>query len=181
MTKSWAVTVERDGESILTLGSNHLAGRDFIDGDEDTIRTVARHLLAFIGDPDLQSQLTAISTERDEWKRHATDIWDALADDVARNGERDVPDGSTVAEAVKKLLVDLHDAEEQVRVLRPGGTYAWKLRAYKAEADLSTVREALKAAAQFLDPGVDRGPAVDGWDNTRMLVEAALQPSKEEK
>jgi hypothetical protein len=47
--ESWAVTVERNGENIVTVSSNCLSGRDLQDGDERTIRTAAEHLLSFIG------------------------------------------------------------------------------------------------------------------------------------
>lgn len=47
----WAVSVYADGETIVTLESNFLAGRHLSEEDEDTIRNAAHHLLAFIGDP----------------------------------------------------------------------------------------------------------------------------------
>jgi hypothetical protein len=47
---TWAVTVERNGESVVTVASNMLGGRDLIEGDADTIRTAARSLLGFVGD-----------------------------------------------------------------------------------------------------------------------------------
>lgn len=47
----WAVTIERDGEQIVTIESNFLSGRDITPEDEATIRNAAHHLLAFIGDP----------------------------------------------------------------------------------------------------------------------------------
>ena len=40
-----------DGEKIVTIETNCLAGRDLLPGDEDAIRTAAHHLLSFIGDP----------------------------------------------------------------------------------------------------------------------------------
>lgn len=46
---SWAVTVERNGEQVVTLESNCLSGRDLSPDDEHVIETAARHLLAFIG------------------------------------------------------------------------------------------------------------------------------------
>lgn len=48
-TQSWAVTVERDGELVVTLAMSHLAGRDLSPEDERVIRLAAEHLLAFIG------------------------------------------------------------------------------------------------------------------------------------
>lgn len=48
-TQSWAVTVERNGEQVVTLASNLLAGRDLSPEDERVIRLAAEHLLAFIG------------------------------------------------------------------------------------------------------------------------------------
>ena len=50
MGEHWAVTVERSGERIVTIEANCLSGRDLAPGDEETIRTAAHHLLAFIGD-----------------------------------------------------------------------------------------------------------------------------------
>lgn len=46
----WAVMVYRDGENIVTIETNHLAGRDLSQEDEAIIRLCARHLLAFIGE-----------------------------------------------------------------------------------------------------------------------------------
>lgn len=47
----WSVTVSRHGEKIVTIETNCLTGRELSLDDEETIRTCARHLLAFIGDP----------------------------------------------------------------------------------------------------------------------------------
>lgn len=46
-----AVTVERDGEPVVTIATNELSGRDLSHADVDTIRAAAHQLLAFIGDP----------------------------------------------------------------------------------------------------------------------------------
>lgn len=46
----WSVTVERNGEPIVTIESNGLSGREISAEDEDAIRAAAHHLLAFIGD-----------------------------------------------------------------------------------------------------------------------------------
>ena len=53
-TQHWAVTVERNGEQLVTLESNCLSGKpDFTINDEKTIRRAAKHLLSFIGgDPE---------------------------------------------------------------------------------------------------------------------------------
>ncbi len=45
----WSVSVTRDGETIVTIESNCLSGRDLSPEDEDTIRLAAKHLLAFVG------------------------------------------------------------------------------------------------------------------------------------
>ena len=47
---TWAVTVERDGEKVVTIETNCLSGRDLVPGDHEAIRTAAHHLLSFIGD-----------------------------------------------------------------------------------------------------------------------------------
>lgn len=49
-TQHWSVTVERDGEEIITIESNGLAGREISEEDERVIRVCALHLLSFIGD-----------------------------------------------------------------------------------------------------------------------------------
>ena len=50
MSDYWSVTVSRNGENIVTLEPNCLAGRELSSEDEAAIRTAASHLLAFIGD-----------------------------------------------------------------------------------------------------------------------------------
>lgn len=46
----WAVTVYRNGKCVVVIETNCLSGRDLLPGDEDVIRTAARHLLGFIGE-----------------------------------------------------------------------------------------------------------------------------------
>ena len=46
----WAVTVERNGEQIVTIETSCISGRELSHDDEDAIRTAAHHLLAFVGD-----------------------------------------------------------------------------------------------------------------------------------
>lgn len=47
----WRVSVETSGKQIVAIEPEMLAGRELSEADEDAIRTAARHLLAFIGDP----------------------------------------------------------------------------------------------------------------------------------
>jgi hypothetical protein len=47
--KHWAVMVYRNGENILTIESNMLAGRDLSPEDEACIEDCAHQLLSFIG------------------------------------------------------------------------------------------------------------------------------------
>lgn len=47
---SWSVTVERDGEHVVTIDTACLSGREISQEDEWAIRTAAHHLLSFIGD-----------------------------------------------------------------------------------------------------------------------------------
>jgi hypothetical protein len=46
----------------------------------------------------------------------------------------------------------------------------------QAEQERDRLRAALSASMQFLGPEVDRGPAVNGWQNTVDLCSAALSP-----
>ncbi len=48
--QNFCVTVSRHGESIVTIETSMVSGRDISDEDEETIRTAAQHLLAFIGE-----------------------------------------------------------------------------------------------------------------------------------
>ena len=45
----WTVSVEVDGENVLTISSQHLAGATDVDRHAATVRHCAEHLLAFIG------------------------------------------------------------------------------------------------------------------------------------
>lgn len=46
----WLVTVEREGETLVTIESGCLSGKpDFTDDEAQTIRDAAEHLLSFIG------------------------------------------------------------------------------------------------------------------------------------
>lgn len=49
-TEHWSVSVSRNGENLVTIESNMLAGQpEFSDEDARVIRSCAAHLLAFIG------------------------------------------------------------------------------------------------------------------------------------
>ena len=48
-TQHWAVTVERNGEKIVTIESYCLSGREISEEDERVIRMAANHLLGFVG------------------------------------------------------------------------------------------------------------------------------------
>lgn len=47
--QGWAVTVNVNGEDVLTISHNHLAGVENIDDYADVVRECGRHLLSFIG------------------------------------------------------------------------------------------------------------------------------------
>lgn len=49
MADGWAVSIDVNGETVLTIGHNHLSGADDIDRHADVVRNCAQHLLAFIG------------------------------------------------------------------------------------------------------------------------------------
>lgn len=48
-TEHWAVTVSRNGESIVTLESNCMAGRELGEEDERIIRLAVQQLQGFVG------------------------------------------------------------------------------------------------------------------------------------
>jgi hypothetical protein len=90
-TEHWAVTVERNGEKIVTIESNCLSGRELSAEDEQTIRTAALHLLAFVGDP---TQTTGIARDIADWRfrlyedvaAHPDWPWSSLARDISNAG-----------------------------------------------------------------------------------------------
>jgi len=50
LMQHWSVTVEKDGETILTIESNCLSGKSDLTGDDEAvIRNAAEHLLSFVG------------------------------------------------------------------------------------------------------------------------------------
>lgn len=51
MSESWSVSVELNGENVVTIEPDCLSGRKIGPAEEDAIRSAACHLLAFLGDP----------------------------------------------------------------------------------------------------------------------------------
>ncbi len=50
MKDHWCVTVEMNGEQLITIETSSLYGKSsFTEQEQDCIRNAARHLLAFIG------------------------------------------------------------------------------------------------------------------------------------
>lgn len=78
-TKSWAVTIERNGEQVVTISSHMLSGRDLSEEDEAVIRLAAEHLRAFIGAPPAgdalledandftEAQINELRAEFEDW------------------------------------------------------------------------------------------------------------------
>lgn len=64
---NWSVRVERRGEHVLTIEPGCLSGRELSGDDEEAIRTAARHLLAFIGDPPPPEPDKFTKEERRSW------------------------------------------------------------------------------------------------------------------
>jgi hypothetical protein len=73
----WSVTVSLNGDQVVTIEPNMLAGREIGHDEETAIRKAAAHLLSFIGDGDptflsdeLEIQrkaLIQLIAERDHW------------------------------------------------------------------------------------------------------------------
>lgn len=53
--KLWEVVVRLSGQSVLTIGHNHLSGASNIDDYADAVRRCGNHLLSFIGPSDHQA------------------------------------------------------------------------------------------------------------------------------
>lgn len=71
---SWSVTVERNGEQVVTIASNHLSGRDITPADAELIQRAARHLLSFLGDRPIADvhRLALAEALTDKWDARAT-------------------------------------------------------------------------------------------------------------
>jgi len=87
-------------------------------------------------------------------------------------------------EQLQQQIADLKAERDEARELLAlaaheincAGLVHERIRVLKRE--FAVLLTALEAAAQFLDPEIDRGPNVNGWANTKMLVdEALLAPS----
>lgn len=90
LTRHWSVSVERDGENILTIESNCLSGRELSDEDEECIRNCARHLLSFVGEvaaresrpaPPLDWQPIETAPKPPSGRRKVIDVW-CVTDDL---------------------------------------------------------------------------------------------------
>lgn len=68
----WTVTVEKDGEKILTIESNCLSGKaDLTSEDEQVIRNAAEHLLSFVGavKSDTGCDDDRLDGDADDWRK----------------------------------------------------------------------------------------------------------------
>jgi len=45
----WEVEVRINGESVLTIGTDHIAGRELTDEECAAVRTCGEHLISFAG------------------------------------------------------------------------------------------------------------------------------------
>lgn len=87
-TQSWAVTVERNGEQVVTLASNCLAGRDLTPEDEHVVRMAAEHLLSFVGASsrpsvaEMEQEIAAL--RRAGARRNCHELRTVVADTAAR-------------------------------------------------------------------------------------------------
>lgn len=94
---------------------------------------------------------------------------------------------SDAREEIERLTSDLADAEQQLEVLRPGGTYAWKCRAETAEADVVRLKTELAEAQtkqrldqqQCEDMTATAGKAVEALDKLRQQI-AEIDPLDDE-
>lgn len=75
---TWAVEVSRDGERILTIGSNILAGADMTPENETVVRDAAHHLLSFLGDGFAASPETT-AEEVETLRKRVKELEEALA------------------------------------------------------------------------------------------------------
>jgi hypothetical protein len=87
-----------------------VSAQDFADGCAEEQRRL------YGCSPD-RDELAALRQQVAQQEEHLGNIWDALADYVARNGDDGIPEGATVAEGVKRLTAALAEAQEAERLL----------------------------------------------------------------
>jgi chromosome segregation ATPase len=103
-----------------------------------------------------EAQVQALTAERDKRATMAADRDTVLSESniewaIQRVRQKDalhkeVIDIERICRSHEVLREQVADIEQQLNVLKPGGTYAWKCRAEKAEADLATARAERDAA-----------------------------------
>lgn len=93
IAKHWAVMIEINGERVLTLSSEHLAGVSDIDKHAATIRYCADCLRNFIGDKQRDSEVQALQAAADRSEMISREFIAAQADkrlllEALRNARR---------------------------------------------------------------------------------------------
>jgi hypothetical protein len=106
--------------------------------------------------------MTDEELERLKLMAEPSETWDLSDNDMAAI--------AAILAALAAREAELAEAKQQLEVLKPGGTYAWKTRAQQAEAELATVLE-WKANAQA-DIDAVAGKFVAGVDERDALREA---------
>lgn len=111
--KHWAVSVDRDGQNIVTIESNCLSGRNLSAEDEETILGAAQSLLSFIGQPPSNPSLLA---ELQPTQRSAAALREALRT-LVEAGDFAVSSVDDVA-----IMLRLGQATDTARALLADGT-----------------------------------------------------------
>ena len=109
---TWEVAITVEGEHVLTIGSNHLAGVENIDDYADTILTCAQHLVSFIGG---ETESEKFFREEEERTARNRDMWKGQCE---RQAEQLTAMHSLLREAQAALepfasISDLVDAETE--------------------------------------------------------------------
>jgi len=128
-TQSWAVTVERNGESVVSLASNCQGGRDLSAEDERVIRLTAGHLLAFIGEAHVPSPVSSTGAEQEikdlkadlaAWQESHIEEAGYVAELEAKIEASIVPEQSEDSELVAAITAIVREADKTFE--RVGGS-----------------------------------------------------------
>lgn len=154
MPQYWSVTVNVNGQDIVSIGHDWLSGnRPLRDEDERTLIGAARHLLSFVGhglppsdfDPDAPASpaVSAIANSRTE---HET---------VIENAE-------SLAQAAQRLLYEVKVEREIAGLIYCGG-YETR-RQFEADADrLDAAHEAVSRSMQTVETRIRNFRECAGW------------------
>lgn len=111
----WSVTVAVDGDDVLTISHNHLAGKDGLDDLAPAIRTAAAHLLCFIGPgKDIVGGNVALATSDAQPDERAAELVERLRN----HHKREIHDWDVYLDAANMIEAQAAAMDENAEAVR---------------------------------------------------------------